>query len=64
MSNLAMMDHLSFERGDSPEEIIVRLNLHGAPTTARMAHRTAILALGDLLFALDVKLPPPEAKPA
>ena len=52
MTNIIALQHLSFERSHDGEEVIVSLNLHGAPTRARLSHHAAIIAVAELLAAL------------
>ena len=63
MTNLGAIDHLDFERSHDGEEVIASLNLHGAPTRARLTRHVAVLALGSLITALGFEPPLSTSKP-
>lgn len=55
--NIAAMSHLSFERADDDTgDVICAFNINGAPSKARLDHKHAVMALGDLLGALQIEL--------
>jgi hypothetical protein len=56
MSNIAELQHLGFEKSHDGTEVIVSINLHGAPIKARLSHHRGIIALAELIEAVDEPL--------